>query len=66
MLFRSDLAPRTRYDEVVKALGGGGETVTDPTQIGPALDRAFASGAPYLVNVITDVNAAYPRNTFGV
>jgi len=62
----ADLAPRTRYDEVVKALGGGGETVTDPTRIGPALDRAFASGAPYLVNVITDVDAAYPRNTFGV
>jgi len=51
---------------VVKALGGGGETVTDPAQIGVALDRAFAAGAPYLVNVITDVNAAYPRNTFGV
>ena len=62
----ADLAPRTRYDEVVKALGGGGETVTDPREIGPALDRAFASGTPYLVNVITDVNAAYPRNTFGV
>jgi acetolactate synthase I/II/III large subunit len=62
----ADLAPQTRYDEVVKALGGGGETVTDPTQIGAALDRAFASGAPYLVNVITDVDAAYPRNTFGV
>jgi acetolactate synthase-1/2/3 large subunit len=62
----ADLAPRTRYDEVVRALGGGGETVTDPTQIGPALDRAFASGAPYLVNVITDVNAPYPRTTFGV
>ena len=62
----ADLAPQTRYDEVVKALGGGGETVTDPRQIGPALDRAFASGVPYLVNVITDVDAAYPRNTFGV
>jgi len=62
----ADLAPRTRYDQVVTALGGGGETVTDPTQIGPALDRAFASGKPYLVNVITDVDAAYPRNTFGV
>jgi acetolactate synthase I/II/III large subunit len=62
----ADLAPRTRYDEVVKALGGGGEMVTDPTRIGPALDRAFAAGAPYLVNVITDVDAAYPRNTFGV
>ncbi|QNN51935.1 acetolactate synthase [Nocardioides mesophilus] len=62
----ADLAPRTRYDEVVRALGGGGETVTDPRQIGPALDRAFAAGTPYLVNVITDVDAAYPRNTFGV
>ena len=62
----ADLAPQTRYDDVVKALGGGGETVTDPNQIGAALDRAFAADAPYLVNVITDVNAAYPRNTFGV
>ncbi len=62
----ADLAPRTRYDEVVKALGGAGEMVTDPTQIGPALDRAFASGVPYLVNVITDVDATYPRNTFGI
>ena len=62
----ADLAKQTRYDEVVKALGGAGETVTDPRQIGPALDRAFASGVPYLVNVITDVDAAYPRNTFGI
>ncbi|WP_139980777.1 acetolactate synthase [Nocardioides litoris] len=62
----ADLAPRTAYDGVVKALGGAGETVTDPRQIGPALDRAFASGVPYLVNVITDVDAAYPRSTFGI
>jgi acetolactate synthase I/II/III large subunit len=62
----ADLAQQTRYDDVVRALGGGGETVTDPRHIGPALDRAFAANAPYLVNVITDVNAAYPRSTFGV
>jgi acetolactate synthase-1/2/3 large subunit len=62
----ADLAPSTRYDQVVTALGGGGEMVTDPRDIGPALDRAFASGVPYLVNVITDVNAAYPRNTLGI
>ncbi|MGZ5403117.1 MAG: acetolactate synthase [Nocardioides sp.] len=62
----ADLAAQTRYDEVVKALGGAGETVTDPKQIGPALDRAFAANVPYLVNVITDVEAAYPRNTFGI
>jgi acetolactate synthase-1/2/3 large subunit len=62
----ADLAQRTRYDQVVTALGGAGETVTDPRQIGPAIDRAFAANVPYLVNVITDVDAAYPRATFGV
>ncbi|MCX6396429.1 MAG: acetolactate synthase [Propionibacteriales bacterium] len=62
----ADLAPATRYDEVVRALGGAGELVTDPAQIGPAIDRAFAANVPYLVNVITDVNAAYPRATFGI
>ena len=62
----ADLAPRTPYDAVVTALGGAGETVTDPKQIGPALDRAYAAGVPYLVNVITDVDAAYPRATFGI
>ncbi|WP_203338391.1 acetolactate synthase [Nocardioides limicola] len=62
----ADLAQRTAYHEVVKALGGAGEMVTDPAGIGPALDRAFASGVPYLINVITDVEAAYPRNTLGI
>jgi acetolactate synthase I/II/III large subunit len=62
----AELAPGTRYDDVVKALGGDGETVTAPSDIGPALDRAFASGVPYLVNVMTDPDIAYPRNTTGV
>ncbi|MEO5965320.1 MAG: acetolactate synthase, partial [Candidatus Limnocylindrales bacterium] len=62
----ADLAPQTRYDQVVTALGGAGELVTDPREIGPALDRAFAANVPYLVNVITDVDAAYPRATFGI
>ena len=62
----ADLSPSTSYDGVVRALGGGGETVTDPRQIGAALDRAFASGVPYLVNIVTDVEAVYPRASFGV
>ncbi|MGH8867540.1 MAG: acetolactate synthase [Actinomycetes bacterium] len=62
----ADLAPGTRYDEVVRALGGAGETVSRPGDIGPALDRAFASGVPYLVNVVTDPEVAYPRTTTGV
>ncbi len=62
----TDLATGTRYDEVVRALGGAGELVTDPEQIGPALDRAYASGVPYLVNILTDPAAAYPRSTTGI
>ncbi len=58
-----DLQPGCRYDEVVRALGGAGETVSDPEQIGPALDRAFASGVPYLVNVLTDPSDVYPRSS---
>ena len=58
-----DLQPGCRYDEVVTALGGGGELVTDPEEIGPALDRAFASGVPYLVNVVTDPTDVYPRSS---
>jgi acetolactate synthase-1/2/3 large subunit len=62
----ADLQPGCRYDEVVRALGGAGELVTEPGQIGPALRRAFAAGVPYLVNVITDPEIAYPRSTTGV
>lgn len=58
-----DLQPGCRYDEVVIALGGGGETVSDPSAIGPALDRGFASGIPYLINVITDPGDVYPRTS---
>ena len=62
----AELQPQTRYDDVVTALGGAGEVVTDPNHIGPALDRAFAADVPYLVNVITDPAVAYPRSTTGV
>jgi acetolactate synthase-1/2/3 large subunit len=58
-----DLQPGCRYDEVVRALGGAGETVTTAAGIGPALDRAFASGVPYLVNVVTDPSDVYPRSS---
>jgi len=62
----ADLQPGCRYDEVVRALGGAGETVTRPDGIGPALRRAFDAGVPYLVNVLTDPAIAYPRSTTGV
>ncbi|HZU72889.1 MAG TPA: acetolactate synthase [Acidimicrobiales bacterium] len=59
----ADLQAGCRYDRVVEALGGAGETVTDPSQVGPALDRAFAAGVPYLVNVVTDPEVVYPRSS---
>jgi acetolactate synthase-1/2/3 large subunit len=62
----ADLQPGCRYDEVVRALGGAGELVTTAAGIGPALRRAFAAGVPYLVNVVTDPEIAYPRSTTGV
>jgi len=62
----ADLQPGCRYDEVVRALGGAGELVTAAADIAPALRRAFAANAPYLVNVVTDPEVAYPRSTTGV
>ena len=62
----ADLQPQTRYDDVVRALGGAGELVTRPEEIAPALRRAFGSGVPYLVNVVTDPVVAYPRSTSGI
>jgi acetolactate synthase-1/2/3 large subunit len=41
----------TRYDEVVRAVGGFGAWVTEPSQLGPALDQAFSSKVPACVNV---------------
>jgi acetolactate synthase-1/2/3 large subunit len=58
----ADLQPELRYDDVVATLGGAGETVTSPKEIGPALKRAFDAGVPYLVNVLTDPADAYPRS----
>jgi acetolactate synthase-1/2/3 large subunit len=62
----ADLRRETRYDVIVEALGGAGETVGRPAEIGPALRRAFAAGVPYLVNVLCDPEIAYPRSTTGI
>ena len=57
----AELTPETRYDEVVAGLGGHGELVREPSELRPALERAFASGKPALVNVLTDPEVVYPR-----
>ncbi|MCA2971708.1 MAG: thiamine pyrophosphate-binding protein [Acidobacteriaceae bacterium] len=42
---------RTRYDQIAKGFGCGGENITKLSQVGPALERAFRSQAPYVLNV---------------
>jgi acetolactate synthase-1/2/3 large subunit len=67
MLYGYDVAAELqracRYDQVVAALGGAGEIVEQPSDIGPALDRALAAGVPYVVNVVTDPDDMYPRSS---
>ena len=58
----AELRPGVRYDQVVSALGGYGELVEDPDQVGPAFERALAAGVPAVVNVMTDPEAEYPRS----
>ena len=43
-----------RYDKAAEGFGCHGEFVEDATEIAPALERAFASGKPACINVMTD------------
>ena len=47
----------TRYDKVAQDFGAHGEYVEKPHEIRPALERAWASGRPAVVNVVTDDKA---------
>jgi acetolactate synthase-1/2/3 large subunit len=59
----AELRPETRYDELVESLGCDGIIVREPGELRPALERAFESGRPTLVNVITDPEVVYPRKS---
>lgn len=50
----TELLPNTRYDKVAEALGAHGEYVESAAEIPGALERAFASGKPAVVNVRTE------------
>jgi acetolactate synthase-1/2/3 large subunit len=50
----ADLSQEAGYERMVEGLGGYGERVTQPSQIRPALERAFASGVPACLNVLVD------------
>jgi thiamine pyrophosphate-dependent acetolactate synthase large subunit-like protein len=59
----AELRAETPYHEVVEALGCDGAVVSEPEQLRPALERAFESGRPTLVNVHTDPEVVYPRKS---
>jgi acetolactate synthase I/II/III large subunit len=59
----AELRPETRYDQLVETLGCEGVLVREPDELRPALEKAFASGVPTLVNVITDPEVVYPRKS---
>jgi acetolactate synthase-1/2/3 large subunit len=59
----AELRPETRYDQLVESLGCDGVLVRDPKELRPALERAFESGRPTLVNVLTDPEVVYPRKS---
>ena len=59
----ADLRPTTRYDQVAQSMGADGLLVTEPGEIGPALDQAFASDRPVVINMMLDPADAYPRST---
>ncbi|HVC08231.1 MAG TPA: acetolactate synthase [Solirubrobacterales bacterium] len=59
----AELRPETRYDLMVESLGCDGILVREPGELRPALERAFESGRPTLVNVLTDPEIAYPRRS---
>jgi len=59
----AELRPETPYERMVEALGCEGILVREPDQLRPALERAFASGRPTLVNVLTDPEVVYPRKS---
>lgn len=50
----SKLSGDSRYDKYAESLGAYGELVTDPEEIKPALNRAFDSGLPAVLDVRTD------------
>ena len=54
----------SRYDKVIKALGGHGEFVEHPDDLTPAVARALASGLPACINIaIESVSAPTFRSS---
>jgi len=53
------LSQDTDYAKIMEGMGGHSERVTDPEQIRPALERAFASGKAALLDIVIDPDVSY-------
>jgi thiamine pyrophosphate-dependent acetolactate synthase large subunit-like protein len=49
--------PNARYERVIEAFGGDGYYVERPQDLRPAIDAAFASGKPSVINVMINPQA---------
>jgi thiamine pyrophosphate-dependent acetolactate synthase large subunit-like protein len=57
--------PSARYDKLMEAFGGYSEHVEDPSEVGPAVRRAFASGLAAVIDVSVDPAAIWPIPSAG-
>lgn len=57
--------PQARYERVIEAFGGDGYFVETPDQLRPALEKAFASGKPNVVNIMINAQAQRKAQEFG-
>jgi len=60
----TELGP-TRYEKAAEAFGVYAEFVEEGSEVIPAIERAFASGRPACVNVMTDPDAVSPLVQMG-
>lgn len=51
------LNEKVRYDKFAESLGGYGETVTEPEEIKPAVQRALKENVPAVIDVRIDPEA---------
>jgi acetolactate synthase I/II/III large subunit len=52
------------FGQVARAIGCEGVRISDPDDLGPALERAYASGKPTVIDVVTDHDAVGPVTNF--
>ena len=61
----TSLLPNAHYEKVIEAFGGLGFYCEKPDELKPALEKAFASGKPCVVNIMIDPRSRRRAQEFG-